>query len=131
MKSIFSTIVAALAVCFFSQMAGAEDGDILAPDSSDYSYESPEQIFGEQTASEFVNYGNSGSCCNAGCNSCCEPWYAAFRSDHEFDTFMEPVTNPVFFEDPRSKTRLRIFFLNQQIPEGSALGGGDYQGYHA
>lgn len=54
-----------------------------------------------------------------------------FESDHEFDGFIEPVTNPVFFEDPRSRTRLRALFINQMIPENSLLQGGDFQVYAA
>ena len=51
------------------------------------------------------------------------------KSDRAFDRFIEPVTNPVFFEDPRSRTRLRFIFINQLIPEGSLLQGGDLQVY--
>lgn len=51
------------------------------------------------------------------------------KSDRCFDGFIEPVTNPVFFEDPRSRTRLRFLFINQLIPEGSLLQGGDLQVY--
>jgi len=50
-------------------------------------------------------------------------------SDHEFDNFIEPVTNPLFFEDPRSRTRARFLFINQDIPDDSILGGGDLQVY--
>lgn len=32
---------------------------------------------------------------------------ASFRSDHEFDYFISPVTNPFYFEDPRSLTEFR------------------------
>lgn len=51
------------------------------------------------------------------------------KSDRAFDGFIEPVTNPAFFEDPRSRTRLRFLFINQLIPEGSLLRGGDLQVY--
>ncbi len=37
-----------------------------------------------------------------------------FVSDHEFDGFISPVSNPFFFEDPRSLTELRPIFLYQQ-----------------
>jgi hypothetical protein len=52
-----------------------------------------------------------------------------FESDHEFDDFISPVTNPVWFEDPRSLTQLRAVFIHQQIPENSPLAGGDFQLY--
>jgi len=51
------------------------------------------------------------------------------KSDRAFDRFIEPVTNSVFFEDPRSRTRLRFLFINQLIPENSLLRGGDLQVY--
>ncbi|MHC4877181.1 MAG: hypothetical protein ACYTGL_11860 [Planctomycetota bacterium] len=52
------------------------------------------------------------------------------KSDRCFDGFIEPVTNSVFFEDPRSRTRLRFLFINQTIPESTpVLGGGDFQVY--
>jgi hypothetical protein len=54
---------------------------------------------------------------------------ARFESDHEFDDFISPVTNTVWFEDPRSLTQLSGVFINQQIPEDSPLAGGDLQVY--
>jgi hypothetical protein len=43
-----------------------------------------------------------------------------FRSDHAFDGFISPVTNPFLFEDPRSLTELRPIFLSQKMPNGQA-----------
>jgi hypothetical protein len=39
-----------------------------------------------------------------------------FRSDHAFDSFISPLTNPFFFEDPRALTEIRPIFLHQQSP---------------
>jgi hypothetical protein len=51
-----------------------------------------------------------------------EDW---FRSDHCFDGFISPVTNPFLFEDPRSLTEVRPIFLYQKIPGGQPdFGGG-------
>lgn len=69
-----------------------------------------------------------GGGCNSGCTS--HPWQNhpwlggaggpatygmggawTFRSDHEFDYMISPVTNPFFFEDPRSLTELRPVFI--------------------
>lgn len=58
-----------------------------------------------------------------------ESWFTQFRSDHEFDEFISPVTNPVWFEDPRSLTQLRGVFISQQFPNDSILGRGDVQVY--
>lgn len=48
-----------------------------------------------------------------------------FRSDHMFDGFASPVTNPFLFEDPRSLTELRPIFIYQRIPtkQNDFLGG--------
>lgn len=43
-----------------------------------------------------------------------------FQSDHCFDGFISPVTNPFLFEDPRSLTELRPIFIYQSTP-GSNL----------
>jgi hypothetical protein len=68
------------------------------------------------------------ACGNGGGHGCGD---GAFRSDRGFCRFIEPITNPVFFEDPRSMTRLRVWFMNQMIPEHSILAGGDLQVFAA
>lgn len=56
---------------------------------------------------------------------CCR---GTFESDHAFDSFISPVTNPFFFEDPRSLTELRPIFMHQKFPGGNPVfGGGDAQ----
>src|SRR5262249_25617678 len=50
-----------------------------------------------------------GTCCDS-CSTC------AFQSDHCFDQFISPVTNPFLFEDPRSLTEVRPIFMYQRIP---------------
>jgi hypothetical protein len=49
-----------------------------------------------------------------------------FRSDHTFDGFISPVTNPFLFEDPRSLTELRPIFIYQNVPSGQP----DFRGGH-
>lgn len=44
-----------------------------------------------------------------------------------FNRFISPMTNPVFFEDPRTLTEARLIFLNHKVP--IAAGGGDIQLY--
>jgi hypothetical protein len=39
-----------------------------------------------------------------------------FQSDHAFDNFISPVTNPFLFEDPRSLTEVRPIFMYQRVP---------------
>jgi len=51
-----------------------------------------------------------------------------FVSDHEFDGFISPVSNPFFFEDPRSLTELRPIFLYQQAGgKNTIFRGGDIE----
>jgi hypothetical protein len=44
---------------------------------------------------------------------------AKWQSDHAFDQFISPVTNPFLFEDPRALTELRPIFLIQSIPSSN------------
>lgn len=44
-----------------------------------------------------------------------------------FDDFISPMTNPVFFEDPRNVTEARFLFLNHKAP--AAVGGGTVRLY--
>ncbi len=41
-----------------------------------------------------------------------------FRSDHAFDGYISPVTNPFLFEDPRSLTEFRPIVIFQNVPGG-------------
>lgn len=49
------------------------------------------------------------------------------HSDPCFNDFISPMTNPVFFEDPRTLTEARFIFLDHQLP--NALGGDHVQVY--
>lgn len=51
-----------------------------------------------------------------------------FQSDHSFDGFISPVTNPFYFEDPRSLTEVRPLFIYQGTPRGNPIfHGGDIE----
>jgi hypothetical protein len=51
-----------------------------------------------------------------------------FESDHSFDDFASPVTNPFFFEDPRALTEVRPLFMYQETPIGNPIfHGGDVE----
>ncbi|QGJ68424.1 Signal peptide-domain containing protein [Planctomycetales bacterium 10988] len=52
-------------------------------------------------------------------------------SDKCFNDFVSPMTNPVYFEDPRSLTEVRFIFINQKIPGDNILQGGNFQVYAA
>jgi hypothetical protein len=51
------------------------------------------------------------------------------QSDHCFDSFTSPVTDPFRFEDPRSLTEIRPIFIWQQTPtkNGNPYHGGDIE----
>ena len=48
-------------------------------------------------------------------------------TDTNFNDFISPMSNPVFFEDPRNVTEARMIFFNHHFPE--SLGGQDMQVY--
>jgi hypothetical protein len=52
--------------------------------------------------------GNIGDMFQGGQNRC------AFQSDHAFDCFASPVTNPFYFEDPRALTEIKPIFIWQR-----------------
>ena len=77
-------------------------------------------------------------CCKSFCDECeCCDWaWDAPRllglflaSDHCFDDFISPLSNPFFFEDPRSLTEVRTIFLENSFPAN--ISGGDAQMYSA
>jgi hypothetical protein len=41
---------------------------------------------------------------------------ALFQSDHAFDAFVSPVSNPFLFEDPRALTEVKPLFIYQRTP---------------
>lgn len=49
------------------------------------------------------------------------------QSDHAFSDFISPISNPVFFEDPRNLTEARFIYFNHSVPAGA--GGGDVNFY--
>ncbi|MFO0919474.1 MAG: hypothetical protein U0872_14335 [Planctomycetaceae bacterium] len=49
------------------------------------------------------------------------------ESDHQFSNFISPMTNPIYFEDPRTLTEARGIFINHHLP--NSLGGDNVQVY--
>ena len=81
-----------------------------------------------------TNYCNSGCCSNLSycdCDCGCvvpELLLGCFcPTPRGFDDWISPMTNPVFFEDPRTLTELRGIFIQHKVPQ--AAGGGDIQLY--
>lgn len=52
-----------------------------------------------------------------------------FMSDHCFDNFIGPVSNPVLSKDARSLTEARLLFIQNKIDPQHPLGSGDIQAY--
>jgi hypothetical protein len=73
--------------------------------------------------------------CEQECYDCCDFFNGRKRflgllpSDHCFDDFISPLSNPFFFEDPRSLTEVRGIFIDNALP--NQLSGGDFQLYAA
>jgi hypothetical protein len=53
-----------------------------------------------------------------------------FESDHCFDGFISPVSNPFLFEDPRSLTEFRPLFFYQTIPGSTPVLNGGNAGFY-
>ncbi|HEY2894147.1 MAG TPA: hypothetical protein VGJ16_08045, partial [Pirellulales bacterium] len=73
--------------------------------------------------------GVQGGCVPEPCECCdcfCGKRVLGFLpSDHCFDSFISPLSNPFFFEDPRSLTEARGIFIDNNVPAQN--GGGDAQ----
>jgi hypothetical protein len=66
---------------------------------------------------------NCGCCSDCGCSDCGSSLCCLLPSDHCFDRFISPLSNPFFFEDPRSLTEVRTIFIDNNLPR--SIGGGD------
>jgi len=121
---------------------GAFGQQVTVPTQSEgvgyYQSQPPVALFSEVGASNCVGCGTdvvneSGCGCSNSSRASCFSESGLFgrgfikRSDHAFDSFISPMTNPIFFEDPRNVTEARAIFMNQKIP--LAAGGGEVQLY--
>jgi hypothetical protein len=59
--------------------------------------------------------------CGGGCTFDSTGRHHWFESDHCFDSFISPVTNPFYFEDPRALTEVRPIFMWQEAPTGNPI----------
>jgi hypothetical protein len=95
----------------------------------------------EEEAEPAADFG-SPCACQPACD-CCEPTFDCcdcyngrhrllglfLPSDHCFDRFISPISNPFFFEDPRSLTEVRGTFIDNSLP--NQISGGDAQVWNA
>lgn len=73
-----------------------------------------------------------GSCGqHAGCGTCApnQPLFGCIaQSDACFSDFVSPISNPLFFEDPRTLSEVRVIFANHWIPDSNPVfNGGNAQ----
>jgi len=62
-------------------------------------------------------------CCDCGSACCNKKLLGLFvHSDPAFHKFISPMTNPVFFEDPRTLTEARVIYLRHEIPAAAGDG---------
>ena len=80
----------------------------------------------EETLDSALDYG-VGCDDKSGYSVCCDKRLLGIvrRTDRCFGDFISPMTNPVFFEDPRNLSEVRFIFLHNEVP--GVLGGGDVQ----
>ncbi len=149
------SLIASLALALGGSVAMASEpyddyySETLAPTAAQVSYS-------DSSASSGCSSGcdNSSGCCDSaiccdsvcdtGCDSGCDSLSCGSgcglglcggklfgglikRSDKCFDDFISPMTNPVFFEDPRTLTEARAIFINHILPD--SLGGNSVQVY--
>ena len=100
-------------------------GTVANPEEVDY-YSATDSYSGcQNSTASFDSCGDCGcqSCQTAcGCDCCDDRLLGLFtHSEPCFNDFISPITNPVFFEDPRTLTEARLIFANHTIPP--AIGG--------
>lgn len=90
--------------------------------ASDTLVAAPEMTFADSSASSQVSSGVCGQPCDSysscGEDCCCDDPLLGFilPTDQCFCDFISPMTNPVYFEDPRNLSELRFIFLNHITP---------------
>lgn len=106
--------------CLTESCGGETCGDPVCGDDSCCDPGCGDIGCGEAGLCDSLFQSGSGNCLS-GLTSLIKP------SDHCFDDFISPMTNPVFFEDPRTLTEARVIFANHWLPSG--LGGKQAQLY--
>jgi len=130
-----------------------QDGHTVASDeqTAEPAPDIDTEAISSEYASEGSNCGSCDSCC--GCGDCCSPLlsYTACcppgcwdgcgcasekllglvsRTDYCFNDFISPISNPLFFEDPRQLSEARLIYAHHIIPDSApVLRGGDVNYY--
>jgi len=77
-----------------------------------------------------IGYSDSARGCDSYCDRASDGLFGfglIQPSEGCFDDFISPMTNPVYFEDPRTLTEVRFIMLHHRLPD--ALGGNSVQAY--
>ncbi len=87
--------------------------------------EPPWEMNGAVSASLAGKFGQSASGCDGTCRESCSHRFLGViaPSDKRFCCFISPISNPVYFENPRTLSEVRFVYLHQKVP--LAAGGGE------
>lgn len=83
----------------------------------------PESVTTESVTTDESVIGCDPALCHASCGLLGNLLSLLHPSDTCFCDAISPMTNPVFFEDPRTLTEIRFIFIQHAVP--TAVGGGD------
>lgn len=95
--------------------------------------------YGPARGETVLNLGDDKTCVQTSGGDCVSKCGRSFSvgnliqpSDHCFDDFISPMSNFIFFEDPRTLTEARAIFFHHELPDRigtQQLSGGDVQLY--
>ena len=74
-------------------------------------------------------YFTEGNTCASACDECCSEKFLGFVAPTStcHADYISPMTNPVFFEDPRTLSEIRVIFVHHGIPVRAPFNGGSIQ----
>lgn len=132
-------IAGGLSLCLSSALRAGELLDDTAEAESQSSTPANCQACADDCSGGYCANGCYSGCrslCDCDLPECCDCFNGRQRlfgflpSDHCFDRFISPLSNPFFFEDPRSLTEVRTLFIDNTLPRDTTAGG-DVQVYGA
>lgn len=113
-KRLFAGLLAVLAS---TSLTGAQERP-LAPPAAPGGLGSPTSVLSPEAAMPAAESGGIfGNLWTSGGER------GLFESDHAFDGFIGPISNPILAKDPRSLTEARMLFIQDHIDQGNSVGG--------
>lgn len=106
-----------------SLLAGNQALAVETPGNSDYDY----CAVSDSAGSCDTCGADADCCCDTGCD-CCNNKLLGFIAPSAgcFEDFISPMTNPLYFEDPRNLSEIRFIFAQHDVPN-KVLNGGEVQ----